>query len=148
MSGLELIGGLLTAGAQIASGVAANRQAQQEALNQEAAAKQDFANSQQQAFEKKREGELMLSRQQALAAASGGGADDPTILKIMGNTATQSALNVRQTVAGGQQSLANGFASARSTRAAGRASFLGSMFDAAGTFAGTAYKFGKTKGFG
>lgn len=147
MAELALIGGLISGVGQIASGVAANRQAKQQALNQEAAGRQELANAQQEAFDKKREGQLMLSRQQALAASSGGGADDPTILKIMGDTAGQAALNVQQTVAGGLQAKENMFASARSTRAGGRASFLGSMFNAAGTFAGAGYKYGQAKGF-
>jgi len=137
MGALPLIGGLIAGAGQIITGVAAKREADQQALNDEAAGKADFANAQQEAFDKKREGQLMLSRQQALAADSGGGADDPTILKIMGNTAAQSALNVRQTVAGGEQAMNNGFASARNRRATGRASFLGSLFNAAGTFAKT-----------
>lgn len=142
MAELALIGGLVSGFGQVAGGIAANRQAQQQALNQEAEGKQEFANAQQQAFQKKREGELMISRQQALAAVSGGGADDPTILKIMGDTAGQTATNVHQTVAGGEQAMMNGFASARSTRSAGRSSFLGSMFNAAGTFAKAGAKYG------
>ncbi|MGQ4813030.1 hypothetical protein GOZ96_04715 [Agrobacterium vitis] len=142
-----MIGGLIGGAGSIAQGAAANQQAKQQALNMEAQGKQELASSQQQAFQQKEQGNLMLSKQQALSAASGGGADDPTILKIMGDTAQQSAVNVRNTTVSGQQAMANANSSASNMRKQGQASFLGSVFNAAGSMAKTTGKYGTQKGW-
>lgn len=132
MSGLELIGGLIGAAGTLASGAAANAQAKSEALAMEAQGKEELAASQREAEEKKREGRIVMSRQQALAANSGGGADDPTILKLMTRTASESDYNARTALYGGEQRKRGLFDSAANRRTSGKASFLGSVFAAGG----------------
>lgn len=132
MSGLELIGGLVSAAGTIASGIAANNQAKSEALAMEAQGREEFAASQREAEQKKREGRIAMSRQQAVAAASGGGADDASIIKLMTRTAGESDFNARTVMYGGEQRKRGLFDSARNRRTSGQASLLGSVFAGAG----------------
>lgn len=132
MSGLEVIGGLVSAAGTIASGVAANNQAKSEALGMEAQGREDFAASQREAEMKRREGRIAMSRQQAVSAASGGGADDASIIKLMTRTAAESDYNARTVTFGGEQRKRGLFDSAKNRRTSGQASLLGSVFAATG----------------
>lgn len=119
----------------VAGGVAANRQAQQDAMNMEAAGREELAAAQRDAQMKRREGRLLSSRQQAVAAASGGGASDPTIVRLMTQTAADSELNAQSAMYGGYSRKAGLFAGARNRRAEGRASLLGGYLGGFGTAA-------------
>jgi hypothetical protein len=129
---LAVIGTLISAGGTILSGVAANNQAKSEALAMEAQGREEFAASQREAEQKKREGRIAMSRQQAVAAASGGGADDASIIKLMTRTAGESDFNARTVMYGGEQRKRGLFDSARNRRTSGQASLLGSVFAATG----------------
>lgn len=132
---LGAIGTGISAFGTVASGVAANRQAQQDALNMEAQGKEELAASQRDAQEKRREGRLLVSRQQAVAAASGGGADDPTIVKLMSQTAQNAEYNAQGAMYGGYSRRAGLFAGAKNRRAEGRASLLGGVLGGFGSAA-------------
>ena len=134
MSGLELIGALVSAGATVAGGVAEKRSADFEAQQLDMKAKEEAAASQREAAQSTKEAELAMSRQQALAASSGGGAgaDAPTIVKLMSDVAGQGELNKQSTLYGGQQRSAGLIDQAKGRRASGRASLLGSSLGAFG----------------
>jgi hypothetical protein len=137
MSGLELIGALVSGVGTIASGVAADNAAQQDALNMDAQGKEEMAASQRDAIAKRREGQILNSRAQAVAAASGAGAgaDAPTIVKLMSQTAGEGEYNAQSALFGGRSRQAGLMQGAASRRAEGRASLLGSSFAGFGTMA-------------
>lgn len=147
MAELALIGTLISAGGSIVQGISANDAAQTEAAQMEERGKEDFAASQREAIDKRREGRLVNSRQQALAAASGAGADAPTIVKLMTDTAGQAEYNAASTMFGGLQRRAGMNDSARARRKEGQAAMIGSVFDAAGTALSGGSKFGTAKGW-
>lgn len=147
MAEIALIGSLISAGGSIMQGMAANDAAQTEAAQLEERGKEDFAASQREALDKRREGRIVNSRAQALAAASGAGADAPTIVRLMTDTAGQAEFNAASSLYGGTQRRKGMNDSARARRAEGQASLLGSVFDAAGTIAGGGSKFGTQKGW-
>lgn len=149
MSGFETIaaiaGTAISAAGTIAAGQAEKRNADYVAKQEEMKAQEEFAASQREAQQYKREASLAQSRAQALAAASGGGAgtDAPTIVKIMSDTAGQGQLNAGTALYGGISRRAGLMDSARGRRAAGRASLMGSYLSA---FGQTASGLGKAFG--
>lgn len=145
MAELALIGTLVSAGGQIAQGIAANNAAKSEALQLEARGKEEFAAGQRDAFQKRREAQLLNSRTQALAAASGAGADSPTIVRLMAGTAGEGEYNAQSVMYGATSRQMGNNAQAKAARASGRASLLGSVIGATGTAFGGAAKY---KGFG
>ena len=147
MAELAVIGSIVQAAGSIASGIAANNAAQEEARQLEARGKEEFAASQREALERRREGEVVNSRAQAIAAASGAGADAPTIVRLMSDTAGQAEFNAQTDLYGGRQRRAGLRDSARARRAEGQASLMGSFFDAAGTAIGAGSKYGTAKGW-
>lgn len=140
---LSAIGAGVTGVGTIASGVAAKRAADQDALNMEAQGKEELAASQRDAQQKRKEGALLASRQQALAAASGGGADDPTIVKLMTQAAGQTELNAQSAMYGGISRQTGLRSSAKARRAEGKSSLLGSVV---GGFGQTASGIGNSFG--
>jgi hypothetical protein len=150
MSGLELIGGLISAAGTIAGGVAENRNAQFEAQQLDMKAKEETAAGQRDAEQKRREGVLVNSRAQALAAASGAGAGDdaPTIVKLMSQTSGEAEYNAGSSLYGGYSRASGLRDSAKGRRASGRASLLGSVFGGLGQAAGAFGTYGKNKAFG
>lgn len=141
MSGFETIaaiaGTALSAAGTIAAGQAEKRNADYIAKQEEMRGQEEFAASQREAQQYKREASLAQSRAQALAAASGGGAgtDAPTIVKIMSDTAGQGQLNASTALYGGVSRRAGLMDSARGRRASGRASLMGSQLAAFGQLA-------------
>lgn len=149
MSGFELIGPLLgglgtaaSAVGTVAAGAAERDNQNFIAKQEEMKAKEEFAASQRDAQQARREATIAQSRQQALAAASGGGAgsDAPTIVKLMSDVAGQGELNAGSAIYGGQQRAAGLRDSASARRRSGKASFLGSVLGGFGQAAGGAYK--------
>lgn len=149
MSGFETIAGILGAATSaigtISAGAAEKRNQDYLAKQEEMKAKEETAASQREAQQNRTEGELANSRAQALAASSGGGAgsDAPTIVKLMSDTAGQSTLNANTTLYGGMERAAGLRDSAKGRRAAGKASFLGSVLGGFGQAAS-----GVSKAFG
>lgn len=135
MSGLEAIGALVSGIGTIASGVAANNNAQFEAQQMEMRAKEETAAAQREAQDKRREASLINSRAQAIAAASGAGAgtDAPTIVRIMSDTAGRGEYNAQSALYGGYSRAAGLRDSAKGRRAEGKASLLGSVFGGFGS---------------
>lgn len=146
MSGFELIGGLLSAGATVAGGIAEKNSADFEADQLKRKGQEEFAASQRDAEQARKEATLANSRAQALAAASGGGAgtDAPTIIRLLQDTAGQGEYNAQTQLYGGKSRQAGLLDQAAGRRASGRASFLGSTLSGFGQAAKSAYSFGKT----
>ncbi|MCO5159621.1 MAG: hypothetical protein M9939_00675 [Mesorhizobium sp.] len=137
MAALPIIGALISGVGTIASGIAANNAAQQEAMQLEEKGKEELAASQRDADQKRREGALINSRQQAVAAASGAGAgmDAPTIVKLMTDTAGQAEYNAQVDLYGGKSRKEGLFNAAANRRREGKASLLGSVLGGFGSFA-------------
>ncbi|TIM06654.1 hypothetical protein [Mesorhizobium sp.] len=140
MSGLELISFLgtgLSAVGTVAGGVAAKNASDYEAQQYDMKAKEEVAAAQREAMMKRKEGALVNSRSQALAAASGAGAgiEAPTIVKLMTETAGAAEYNAGTSMYGGNSRAAGLRDAARSSRASGKASLLGSIFSGFGTAA-------------
>lgn len=144
MSGLEIIAPFLAAAGTgvgavgtIASGVAADRAARQDALNLQAAGREEFAAAQRQAEAKRREGRLINSRAQAIAAASGAGAglDAPSVVRIMKKTAQDAEYGAQVELFGGRTRQLGAKQAALARRSEGRSSLLGSFVSGFGQFA-------------
>ncbi|MEN3145687.1 hypothetical protein ABCW43_00070 [Neorhizobium sp. IRAMC:178] len=134
MSGLELVGSLLGAAGTIAAGQAEKKNQDYLAKQEEMRGQEEFAASQREAGQQRKEADLAMSRAQALAASSGGGAgtDAPTIVKIMSDTAGQGELNAGTTMYGGISRRSGLYDSAKGRRAAGKASLMGSVLSGFG----------------
>lgn len=131
---LGALGSAASIAGTIAQGRAANAAAQQDALNAEAAGREERAAAQRDAEQKRREGAMVMSRQQALAAASGAGAgaESPTIVRLMTDTASDAALGAAVANYGGESRQRGYIQTARARRAEGRASLMGSYLAAGG----------------
>ncbi|NTF54423.1 hypothetical protein G6L12_05880 [Agrobacterium rhizogenes] len=150
MAALAAIGTLVSAVGTVAAGAAEKRNQNYVAKQEEMKANEELASSTREAQQNRTEADLAMSRQQALAASSGGGAgsDAPTIVKLMSDTAAQGELNADTTIYGGQQRAAGLMDSAKGRRAAGKASFLGSVLGGFGQAASGIGKFASGSGFG
>jgi hypothetical protein len=144
MASLSLISGLVGAAGTVLGGIAENRRAQSEAEQMEARGKEEFAASQREAIDKRKEGELANSRVQALAAASGAGASNATITKLMTGIAGEADYNARTATFGGESRKRGLFDQASARRRSGRASLLGSVF---GGFGQGLNAYSKSRGF-
>jgi hypothetical protein len=145
MSGLEVIGAVISGLGSVVGGIAANNAAAFEADQLEQKAKEERAASQRDALEKRKEAAFVQSRQQALAAASGGGAstDAPTIMKLMASTAGQGEYNAQAALYGGENRARGLMDEAKGRRMSGQASLLGGVF---GGFGSMASGFGRAFG--
>lgn len=135
-AGTAILGGGISAAGALQRGQAENDAAQSEALQLEARGKEEFAASQRDALLKRQEGRLINSRIQALSAASGGGADDATIIKLMSGVSQDAEYNAQTAMYGGTQRRGGLMDAAVNRRKGGRASLMGSQFEAAGAFLG------------
>lgn len=119
-------------------GVAQQKEYNREAAVDELAGKNEYAASQREAEQKRLEAQLVMSRAQAYAAASGAGAgaDDPTIVKILGEEGTKGKFNADSLLYAGEQGRDAYYSSAAAKRATGANIFLGSTLSAVGTLAG------------
>ncbi len=145
MSGFELLalvgagasfaGSMVQAAGQREAGRAAEEDAYFEAQQLEENSKEEFAASQRDALEARREGRLAMSAGQARAAASGAGAgaEAPTILKLMGDVAQRSEYGAQAALFGGESRRAGMYTQAEATRRTGRAQRQGANLSAAGT---------------
>jgi hypothetical protein len=152
-SGLSTIAPIVSGAATIAGGAIAAQgqkaqaQAQQQALNYQAAqlemkGKEEQAAAQREAFAHKREKDFALSALQARGAASGFAADDPTTLQIGSDIEKYGTLQQMMAAYGGKSRRAGLEASAAGSRAEGAAAVQGAKYSAAGTILG-----GVTSGF-
>lgn len=120
---------ILSAGGQVAGGIAANNAAKYTAQQQEIAGSQGLAASQRTAFSETRRASLVGSRARAVAAASGAGATDPTVVNIEGDIAGQGEYNALSALYEGQEAKRTGDANAALTRFEGKqaktAAFIG-----------------------
>jgi hypothetical protein len=133
LAALALVSAAIGAVGSIASGVAQKNAADYQAKQQEMQGNEDFAASQRDAEAKRRESKIVQSRQQALAAASGAGATDPTIVRLMTQTAGQGEYNAQTALYSGEQQKRGLYDAAKATRMSGNASLLGSFISGAGT---------------
>ena len=135
MAALGAVASVISAIGGVVSGIAANNQAEYEAQQQEMQGKEEFASSQRDAQQQRKEAEIVNSRAQALAAYSGAGASDLTIIKLMTETAGQGEYNAQTSIYGGEQRKRGLFDAAEGTRMSGKSALIGSFLGAAGTLA-------------
>jgi hypothetical protein len=152
LAGLAGLGTALTIGAAVVGagasvysayetvqqGKAAQAEYNRQAAVDELAGKNEYAASQREAEQKRLEGQLVMSRTMAYAAASGAGAgaDDPTIVKILGEEGTKTKFNSDSVLYAGEGARDAYNSSAAAKRASGANNFLGSVLTATGTLAG------------
>lgn len=136
-----VIGSVVSAAGAIQQGQAQNQAAQFEADQQEMQGREEFAAAQREADQARQEAEMVESRQQALAASSGGAAADPTIVRLMTDTAQQGEMNAQTALYGGENRKRGLFDQAMGTRMSGRAALTGSYLGAAGALASGFGKF-------
>ncbi len=149
-AGVQLAGSAVAARGQREAGRAAEEDAMFEAKQLEAQGKEEFAASQREALERRREGRLANSRAQAIAAGSGAGAgtDAPTILKIMGGITRRAEYGAQAAMFGGENRRSGLYAQAGATRRTGRAQRRGAELSAMGTmFSGISSAFTSVAGF-
>ena len=129
------VAAVVGAGASVYGGFLANQEAQERAHEYEKLGKQELAAAQQDAIERRLQGQLLLSRQQAAAAASGGGAgaDAPTIVRLMSETAKRIDFGAASDMYGGYQRRSTYFSSAAASRRSGANALLGGILDGVGT---------------
>ncbi|SDH08529.1 virion core protein, T7 gp14 family [Pelagibacterium luteolum] len=148
-AGLQIVGTMAQARGQREAGKAAEEDAYFEAAQLEDNSKEEFAASQRDALERRREGRLANSAAQARAAASGGGAgaDAPTIMRIMGDIASRAEYGAQAALFGGESRRAGMFTQAEATRRTGRSQRRGSELSAMGTmFSGLSSGFSSLAG--
>jgi hypothetical protein len=145
MAELGLLASAISAAGSIASGIASKNAADFQAEQQEMQGKEEFAASQREADQKRKESNYVQSRQQALAAASGGGAADPTIVRLMTQTAQQGEMNAQTSLYVGENRKRGLFDAAKGTRLTGRANLVGSFLSASGDLAGGFGKYYENK---
>lgn len=128
----------VSAAGQISSGMRNREIAEEQARQEEAQGREEFAVSQREMLERRMAGKLAMSRMQAIAAASGGGAgsDAPTIVRLMQKSAERSAYGEQTSVYSGMRLRDALNASASTRRRTGANNFAGSMYSAAGTVLG------------
>lgn len=129
------VAAVVGAGASVYGGILANQEAQERAHEYEKLGKQELAAAQQDAMERRLQGQLLLSRQQAAAAASGGGAgpEAPTIVRLMSETAKRIDFGAASDMYGGYSRRATYFASASASRRSGGNALIGGILDGVGT---------------
>lgn len=131
-SALGIAGTGLSAIGTLAAGGAANASAKATAQQMEAEAKTERAKGQRQAFEQRRQANLISSRAQAVASASGAGAgsDAPSVVKIMSDIAGQGEMNAGTAMWNGEENARSLEYGAKVKRAEGKSSFIGSVLGA------------------
>lgn len=132
----SVAGTVVSAVGTIAAGQAAARDAEFQAQQLDIQAKDEFAASQREAEEIRRNKELVLSRQQALASASGMGATDDSIVSLAAETAGFGKYQELSALAAGAMRRRNAEYGAASARATGQAQKTGALFQAGGTILG------------
>lgn len=134
-SALGLAGTGLSAIGSLAGGAAANASAKSQAAQMEAQAKSERVKAQRQAFDQRKQADLMGSRAQALAASSGAGAsaDAPSVVKIMSDIAGRGEQNAQTAMWNGEENARSLEYGAKMTRKTGSASMLGSLLGAGST---------------
>lgn len=145
MAGLETIlalaGTATSAIGTIAAGSAAQADAEFQAKQLEAKGQEEFAASQREAAEKRKDARLLLSRSQALAAASGAGTGG-SVLENEQDIAGEGELQALSSLYAGESRKRGLYDQAAASRRSGKAAKMGSYFKAGGTLlsgAGSAY---------
>lgn len=128
-----LAGTVVSAVGTIAAGQAADRDAQFAAQQLDIQAKDEFAASQREAEEIKRNKELVISRQRAIAGASGFLPTSDDYVTLEAETAGFGKTQELSALAAGAMRRRNLEYEAASTRATGKANRTGSLYQAGGT---------------
>lgn len=116
----------------VQQGQEADARAKYEAKVQEQQADEAVASSQRDAMERYRQGQYLLSQQRAAIAGAGGNLDDPSVIKMMGDTAGETALSAETAMYRGEQQARGYNDAAEVSRYEGKAAKRASMFNAAG----------------
>lgn len=137
-AGAAIAGAGVSAVGQISSANQNREIAEQQARQEEAQGRDEFAASQREMIERKLAGKLAMSRMQAIAAASGGGAgsDAPTIVRLMEKSAERDAYGRGTAVYSGMRLRDALNSSAGARRRTAQNNFTGSLYSATGTVLG------------
>jgi hypothetical protein len=127
------LGGVLSGVGTIFSGIQANAAAKFEAKQMKAKGDAEFAKSQREGIQHRKEKDLVLSRQRAVAAASGGGASDPSITEIMSKTEQQGEYNAMVDMYNGATARNDLYRSAAVRKKEGKSALFGSFLKAGST---------------
>lgn len=130
---LPTIGTILSTGATVAGGIAANKAAKGEAKALQKQGAEEEAMGSRAAEERRRQTELVLSRQIALAADSGAGTDNASIDKIYTDTAQQGSYLARADYEAGKRQSDGMMDRAAAAKLKGKNALYGSILDGAGT---------------
>ncbi len=133
---------ILSAGSSIMQGNSANASARFNADQESMAGQQAFAGSQREAWQNRRQGDLVLSRAKAVAAASGAGAGaaDPTAVKLESDIAAQGEYDAMTSLFNGLQAERTGEIKASLDRYEGRQAKIAGQISAASDLIGAAGK--------
>jgi hypothetical protein len=136
--GLTAASAVVGAGAQVYSGIQADKAAKKQALQLQTQGQAEFASAQRDALEARLQGKLLESRQMAAAAASGGGAglDAPSIVKLMSETGDRTEYAAQAAMYAGVRKKQYYNDEAANARSAGRNNLIGSVLSSFGTLAG------------
>ncbi len=145
---LLLAGTAVSAVGTIAAGQARQRQANFEAAQYEANAKEERAAGQQEGFEIARQKRLALSRNQAVASASGFSSTDASSLDLIGEIESYGSWQEQIANYGGRARANTLEAQAKGTRMSGKAAATAAFIDAGSTILGGASTFFQKYGGG
>lgn len=129
---LQAFGMGLDAISSYRAGKAAKNEAYSQAAEMEVNAGQEKAYAQRRAIEQRRQARLVQSRALALAAA-GGAADDPSVVRIIGDIAGRGEYEAMLELFEGNVAARDLLAQAKATRAAGKEAYRAGRLGAAAT---------------
>lgn len=130
---MGVLGGVLSGVGSIYSGVQANAAAKFEAKQMKIKGDAEFAKSQRDAMQHRKEKELVLSRQRAIAASSGGGTGDPSIEAIMSKTEQAGEYNAMMDMYNGVTARNDLYRGAAVKKKEGKSALFGGFLNAGST---------------
>ena len=129
---LQVVGMGMDAISAYRGGKAAKNEAYSQAAEMEVNAGQEKAYAQRRAIEQRRQARLVQSRGLALAAA-GGAADDPSVVRILGDIAGKGEYDAMLELFEGDVAARDLKSQAKATRAAGKEAYRAGRLGAAST---------------
>ena len=139
MAGIAAImgpmGGILSGVGTIFSGIQENAAAKFEAKQMEAKGDAEFAKSQREAINHRKEKDMVMSRQRAVEAASGGGGSAPgnSVEEILSSTEQTGEYNAMMDMYNGKTARNDLYRGAAARRMEGKSAMFGSFLKAGGT---------------
>lgn len=129
------LGGILSGVGTVYAGIQENANAKFEAKQMKAKGDAEFAKSQRDAMNHRKEKELVLSRQRAVAAASGGGGSAPgnSVEEILTRTEQQGEYNAMMDMYNGVTARNDLYRAAKVRKQEGKSALFGSFLKAGST---------------